>query len=367
VTQNEEYAEESRQAYKAYAKQGLSRREIMKRMGLGMMAVPAVSAVLAACSSSENAADVATAATAAASTGSTGAKLTMLGSNGGVVDWYNQGAVAMQRWCDVFGVDLTFVQAELDSAKQRERLDSEVAKGGWDLAGIVPHQSDTIVEPIEQLIADGTVVMQLISKIAEAKDLGIFTWVEQSSYLMGLDVASALFEKVNGEGTVIETQGPAAFTGAQERNRGFNEALKRFPNMKLLATDFGDWDVNKAQSLWESYVNKYPEISVGYFHNDSMALAGYEALKAAGREKETVLGGADGMPAAIEAVKNGVMWATVRHSAPRVHMYPVVIGVAKKLGAIDAAPAKTVVDGPVVTAENSETLLFLQTDPIMLA
>jgi hypothetical protein len=48
-------------------------------------------------------------------------------------------------------------------------------------------------------------------------------------------------------------------------------------------------------------------------------------------------------------------------------MYPVVIGLAKKLGAIESAPAKVVVDGPVVTAENSESLLFLQTDPIMLA
>jgi ribose transport system substrate-binding protein len=364
VTKNDDYVAESQEAYAHYAKQGLSRREIIQRAGIGLLAVPAVSAVLSACSSGADAQDVATAAAAASGSG---AGLKMLGSNGGVVDWYNQGAAAMQRWCDDFSIDLTFVQAELDAGKQRERLDAEVTKGGWDIAAIVPHESDTIVQPVQKLIDNGTVVIQMISKISEKEDLALFTWVEQSSYLMGLQVASALFEKVNGEGTVIETQGPAAFTGAQERNRGFNEALKRFPNMQLLATDFGDWDVNKAQSLWETYINKYPKIDVGYFHNDSMALAGLQALKAAGREGQTVLGGADGMPEAIKAVADGSMYATVRHSAPRIHMYPVVIGLAKKLGAIESAPAKVVVDGPVVTAENSESLLFLQTDPIMLA
>ncbi len=365
MSKNDDHVAEAQEAFKHYASKGLSRREIIQRAGLGLLAVPAVSTVLAACSSSEDAKDV---ATAAASDAATGAGLTMLGSNGGVVDWYNQGAAAMQHWCDIFGVELTFVQAELDSAKQRERLDAEVVKGGWDIAAIVPHETGTIVQPVKQLIDGGTIVIQMISRIApEGEDLPIFTWVEQSSYEMGLSVASALFEKVNGEGTVIETQGPAAFTGAQERNRGFNEALKRFPNMELLATDFGDWDVNKAQSLWESYVNKYPEISVGYFHNDSMALAGLQALEAAGRAGQTVIGGADGMPPAIEAVADGRMYATIRHSAPRIHMYPVVIGVAKKLGAIETCPAKVVVDGPVVTSENSESLLFLQTDPILLA
>lgn len=365
MTKNDDYVADAKEALQHYASKGLSRRDIMKRAGIGLLAVPAVATVLAACSSDEDAKDVATAAASAAGSGS---GLKMLGSNGGVVDWYNQGAVAMQHWCDIFGVELTFVQAELDSAKQRERLDAEVAKGGWDIAGIVPHESGTIVQPVQDLIDSGTIVIQMISRIApEGEELAIFTWVEQSSYEMGLAVASALFEEVNGTGTVIQTQGPAAFTGAQERARGFEEALKRYPNMELLATDFADWDVNKAQAQWETYINKYPVIDVGYFHNDSMALAGYQALKAAGREDETIIGGADGMPEAIQAVADGRMFATVRHSAPRIHMYPVVIGVAKKLGAIEAAPAKVVVDGPVVTAENSESLLFLQTDPIMLA
>jgi ribose transport system substrate-binding protein len=366
VTKNDDYVAEADEAYQHYASKGLSRRDIMKRAGIGLLAVPAVATVLAACGSSEDAKAVSTAAASAAA--GSGAGLKMLGTNGGVVDWYNQGAAAMQHWCDIFGVDLTFVQAELDSAKQRERLDAEVVKGGWDIAGIVPNESGVIVQPVQALIDSGTVVIQMVSRIApEGQDLPIFTWVEQSSFEMGLAVASALFEKVNGSGTVIQTQGPSAFTGAQQRALGFAEALKRYPNMELLATDFGDWDVNKAQAQWETYVNKYPKIDVGYFHNDSMALAGYQALKAAGRESQTVLGGADGMPEAIKAVSDGRMFATVRHSAPRIHMYPVVIGVAKKLGAIDTVPAKVIVDGPVVTAENSESLLFLQTDPIMLA
>jgi hypothetical protein len=48
-------------------------------------------------------------------------------------------------------------------------------------------------------------------------------------------------------------------------------------------------------------------------------------------------------------------------------MYPVVVGVAHALGAIENVPEKVVIDGPLVTGENAATLLFVQEDGILIA
>ena len=73
------------------------------------------------------------------------------------------------------------------------------------------------------------------------------------------------------------------------------------------------------------------------------------------------------MPEAIRAVGDGRFVATVRHSACRMHMYPVVVGVAHALGAVENVPKKIVIDGPLVTSDNAETLLFVQDDGVLIA
>jgi ribose transport system substrate-binding protein len=364
VDRQRELEAEAAEAVRHYADRGASRRSIVKKIGLGVLAAPMVGSVLAACASDEDPKAV------AGELGKGGAsKLKMLGTNGGLAaTWYAQGKAAMEKWAGAYGITVDWVDGELDSKVQRDRLDDAAAQHKYDIAAVIANETGTIVQPVRRLIDKGTTVIEMVNKIApEGESLDVLTFVEQSSYDMGFQVASALFDKAGGSGTVIETQGPAAFTGAQERHRGFEDALKAYPNMKLLATDFGNWDVNRAQSLWESYINKHSEITVGYFHNDDMALAGLQALKSAGRDGKTLIGGADAMPPAVEAVLDGRMFATARHSSSRVHMYPVVIGVAHKLGAIKKVPDKVIVEGPLVSKENAESVLFLQDDAILLA
>lgn len=347
-----------------YSGKGHTRRDIVKKIGLSALAVPAVATVLAACSSDEDAKDV-----SKAMGSGDASKLKMLGTNGGLAaTWYAQGKTSMEHWAGVYGIKVDWVDGELNSQVQRDRLDDAVAQGKYDIAGIIANESGTIVQPVERLIKSGTAVTQMVNAIApKSDDLDLLTFVEQSSYDMGYRVAKALFEEAGGSGNVIETQGPAAFTGAQERHRGFEDALKEYPGMKLLATDFGNWDVNRAQSLWDTYLNKYKDISVGYFHNDDMALAAIQSMKSAGRDGDILVGGADAMPPAVKAVLDGRMFATARHSSSQIHMYPVIIGMAKKLGAIKEVPAKVIVDGPVVSKANAESLLFLQNDNILLS
>jgi ribose transport system substrate-binding protein len=90
----------------------------------------------------------------------------------------------------------------------------------------------------------------------------------------------------------------------------------------------GDWDVTKVARTWETWLNKYPKIDAAFFHNDDMALAAYNVMKAHNRTKIPI-GGVGAMPPAID----GRMYATVRGSSPRMHGGALIARVAAVLGA----------------------------------
>ena len=103
--------------------------------------------------------------------------------------------------------------------------------------------------------------------------------------------------------------------------------MKQYPGIEVLDTQPADWDVTKAARLWETYLTKYPQIDAAFFHNDDMALAAYNVMKARNRTN-ILIGGVDAMPPAIQAVSEGRMFATVRNPSCRIHGGAIVAGVA---------------------------------------
>ena len=122
--------------------------------------------------------------------------------------------------------------------------------------------------------------------------------------------------------------------------------IKNYPNIEVLDRQPGDWDVSKTARIWETYLSKYPQIDAAYFHNDDMALAAYNVMKA------------------LAAVTDGRMTATVRNPSGRIHGGSIVAGVAavvagQKTGE-GGIPKHIIMDGPVVTKENAPGLLWME-------
>jgi ribose transport system substrate-binding protein len=136
---------------------------------------------------------------------------------------------------------------------------------------------------------------------------------------------------MGGKGKIIMTQGALGHTGAQGRAKGFKSVVKKFPNIEVLDTQPADWDVTKVARIWETYLTKYPQIDAAFFHNDDMALAAANVMKARNRTN-ILIGGVDAMPPAIQAVSEGRMFATVRNPSCRIHGGAIIAGVAAVTG-----------------------------------
>jgi ribose transport system substrate-binding protein len=206
-------------------------------------------------------------------------------------------------------------------------------------------------------------VIDMDTLIAPLDQINVHSFLAPDNEFMGASVTQALVNALNGKGKVIMTQGALGHTGAQGRAKGFNAVVKQYPNIEVLDTQPADWDVSKTARLWETYLTKYPQIDAAFFHNDDMALAAYNIMKAHNRTN-ILIGGVDAMPPAIQAVSEGRMYATVRNPSCRIHGGAIVAGVAAVVGGEKTGqggiPKNVVTDGPVVTKANAEGMQWME-------
>jgi ribose transport system substrate-binding protein len=212
------------------------------------------------------------------------------------------------------------------------------------------------------MIDAGIPVIDMDTLIAPLDTINVLTLLAPDNVFMGSSVTQTLVNAINGEGNMIMTQGALGHTGAQGRAKGFHEIVSKYPKIKVLDEQPGDWDVTKVARIWETLLTKYPKIDAAFFHNDDMALAAYKVMEAKGRT-EIKIGGVDAMPPAIKAVQAGQMLATVRNPSCRIHGGAIVAGVQAVVQGAKTGkdiPKNIVTDGPVVTKANADGMLWME-------
>jgi len=284
-------------------------------------------------------------------------------SNAGLqATWCAQGKQAAEAWGKLFNVDVTWFDGQLDAVKQRAAIDN-MASQKWDFVAIQAFGIGTLTQPVQKMIDAGTPVIDMDTLIAPLDQIKVHSFLAPDNEFMGASVTQALINALKGKGKIIMTQGALGHTGAQGRARGFNSVVKQYPNIEVLDTQPADWDVSKTARLWETYLTKYPQIDAAFFHNDDMALAAYNIMKAHNRTN-ILIGGVDAMPPAIQAVVEGRMYATVRNPSCRIHGGAIVAGVAAVVGGEKTGqggiPKNVVTDGPVVTKANAPGMQWME-------
>jgi ribose transport system substrate-binding protein len=93
-----------------------------------------------------------------------------------------------------------------------------------------------------------------------------------------------------------------------DRVRGFNDALKENPNVKLLASQPANYQRLNALQVMENLIQSHPQIDGVLAANDPMAVGAIEALEGANRKALVV--GINGSKEAVELIKTGKLLAS---------------------------------------------------------
>lgn len=127
-------------------------------------------------------------------------------------------------------------------------------------------------------------------------------------YRLGLDTALNLFKAMGGKGNIVAIEGVKGTLTSTDRMRGLADALKQFPDVKLVASQPGNYQRLQALQVMENLMQTHRQIDGVFAANDAMATGVVEALAAANRKALTV--GINGSKEAVDLIKEGKMHAT---------------------------------------------------------
>lgn len=202
-----------------------------------------------------------------------------------------------------------------DTAGQISAMENMVAAGAKTI--LITSSGDAIVPTIKKIKAQGVQVIALDSPVDEADAL-----FATNNYKAGELIGQYAKAALKGKKPVIATMDlfPGHPVGAQRHN-GFlagyglktldakSNELAKPDEVVCMADSFGD--AAKGQTGMENCLQKNPNINVVYAINEPAAAGAYKALKAAGKEKDVVILGVDGMCSnGVGNVESGVIAAT---------------------------------------------------------
>lgn len=250
-------------------------------------------------------------------------------------------------------VTLKFASANDNDRLQKQQIEQFI-KEGVNLLIVSPNQIHTISSVIDKAYDAGIPVI-LFDRKTDSRKYTAF--IGADNYEAGHEIGYFIGQQLEGKGNIAEICGLQASSPAIERNRGFMDALKNYPNVKVVARGYGDWIKESGVTAMDSILVQSKEsFQYVFAQNDRMALGALQSIKKH-KVKGIKIVGIDALPVpggGMENVRDGNLEAS--------YIYPTrgdsVMQLA--LNILEKKPYKrdNYLKGALVTKANANVLLM---------
>ena len=221
--------------------------------------------------------------------------------------WFTEGEVA-KATAEKLGYTANVGAHKGDTNTESNLIDTAITNKSVAII-LDPANADGSVGAVKKAVAAGIPVIlvnaeinqeglakaQLVSNNAQGAAIGAQQWVEA----------------VGDKGKYAELFGNPADNNAATRSNGYETVLTQYPDLVKAAKEVADWDRTKGHAKMQSMLQANPDIIGVISGNDEMALGAIAALKEAGKLDQVKVGGFDGSPDAVAAIKAGELQYTV--------------------------------------------------------
>ncbi len=152
----------------------------------------------------------------------------------------------------------------------------------------------------------------IISVARGAKSPHQTLFVSMDEKQIGRDIAAWLSKAAGGKGKVAMIGGPAGAATFQNIEAGFDEALGAVTDMPVVFRKNVALTREEGLREAEDILVAHPDVRVIYAANDELALGAVQAAIAAGKKKDVVISGMNGIPPAVRSVAKGELDLTVQ-------------------------------------------------------
>jgi DNA-binding LacI/PurR family transcriptional regulator len=120
-------------------------------------------------------------------------------------------------------------------------------------------------------------------------------YVGGNNFEVGKTAGQYVGDLLNGKGQVIQITGLPTSSPAVDRQKGFMEAIRQFPGIRVVGTLPGDWEKAVAKRRLAGLLDQHPGVDLIFAHNDVMALGAYEIWQEKGAGRKVKIVGIDGL------------------------------------------------------------------------
>lgn len=234
-----------------------------------------------------------------------------------------------------------------DPATQSSQLDTVVSQG-IKIVVLNPVVSDALAPAVKRAQAQGVKII-LIDRTVP---VDVVSTVKAPDRPLAGRAMAHIAEQLNGKGTVAVLAGLSGASVTNERAKGFAEELKKHPGIKVVATEAGDYDTDKAFTATQNILTRFPKGKLDYIFSmaDVMSFGAIKALEAAGRT-DVKITSIDGQNQGIDAVAEGKLDGTVAYPLAM----PAGLAAAAKVCAGESLPKNVALSYPLITKDNVST------------
>ncbi|MEV0943503.1 ABC transporter substrate-binding protein [Micromonospora wenchangensis] len=327
----------------------------LTRRGLGaMLAVGLLAGGLAGCGNSDTGGD----GDSGSSGGGNGKLVIGFSQVGAESGWRTANTNSIKESAAEAGYELKFDDAQGKQENQikairnfiQQKVDviafSPVVESGWD----------TVLKEAK----DAKIPVILTDRAVDSADKSLYKTFIGSDFVKEGRLAGEWLVKEKSAATgpvnIVELQGTTGSAPANDRKKGFAEAIAANPNLKVVASQSGDFTRAGGKQVMEQFLKANPKIDVLFAHNDDMGLGALEAITAAGKTP-----GKDITIITIDAVKDGMQaladgkFNFIAECSPLLG--PQLMDLAKKVKAGEEVPARVETEETTFTQEQAKAAL----------
>lgn len=257
---------------------------------------------------------------------------------------------ALEEAAASIGAKVLITDARHDVSKQTSDVEDMLQKK-IDILLLNPTDSTGVEGVVKSAKKAGVVVVAVDANAKGPVD----SFVGSKNYDAGVMACEYLGKALSGKGDVAILDG-IPVVPILERVRGCKDALKKYPDIKIVTTQNGKQQRDQALTVTENMIQANPRL-VGIFSvNDGGAMGALAAIDASGKDIKLV--SVDGAPEAIKAMQkpNSKFIATSAQFPRDQIRIAIGIALAKKWGA--NVPESIPVEVKLIDKEGAKTFAW---------
>ena len=198
-------------------------------------------------------------------------------------EWNKLYEGVIKEKCEEWGWTYEIFDAKQDANTQIDQVRSIISQG-FDAMTIQAADMAALAPVVGEAADAGIIVVDHYGftneQVATEKIYQVLFGQKEAGKLQAEEYIKAAGET----GKVAIIAGLTGADNAMQRTAGFEEVLKQYSGIEIVATEYCDWDTQKAQTAAENILTAHPDLAAFLVQDDGMSKGVWNAIEAAGKQ-----------------------------------------------------------------------------------